>query len=526
MQSDRADAAAQYVNGAQLRYSITLHRDSPGGPVVAHLGPYATACKWSDNEHGNRDLSATLPRVLADAFRLYASPGNLWLAASTGATQVWAGLLDEPSLWADADESGVTVRALGRWSALDDLTYTALWSDTRVSEWVPVSENDIGIRVPGRFSMDTNNRLSIGLVKNNNYAGANGALVYKAPYGGSRKIVSITLTYSFIASADFTARVNSYNEGFTAPVVEWSLVGNGALQTATITVTLATPKDYVVLELANSGVTYTGETDAHYLRTTNPRIKTTSSATVTAEQIVADLAAGIAALNASTLASATPIATATGMDLRDLVFEDAAPTDILDQLGAWGNGSGIVYTAAVDQDGYLTFRPRGTGGRTWYVDVEAFEIATARGDLANSIYAVFKEPSGRSIRTVAATDAASVTRYGRTRRQSIAADTTSATIAGQIRDTALSDRATVSGAASLTIRRCAAAGGGPADPAQIRPGDTLIARNFPLLGGGVELDQLRAFRVGERSYDPIKRTLTVTPETRLPRLDVLLGQQR
>jgi hypothetical protein len=272
--------------------------------------------------------------------------------------------------------------------------------------------------------------------------------------------------------------------------------------------------------------THGQDTGAYFLSITNLRIKSTTAATVTADAVVADLAARIEALNPGTLASATPLATSPGLDLRDLIYEDAAPTAILAQLALWGNGAGTVYAAGIDKDGYLTFQPRGTGGRTWYVDVDNVEITAARGELANSVYATYKDASGRVLRTAVATDAASVTRYGRTRQRVIAADTTSATVAGQIRDVALGDSKVVPGAASFTIRYCQASSGGRADPALIRPGDTLVVRNLPLLGSGAEIDQLRAWRVGERTYDPITRRVSVSPEERLPRLDVLLGQDR
>jgi hypothetical protein len=513
-----------------MRRSISLHAGTPDGQVLAQLAPYATACRWADNEHGARDLSVTVPRRLIDAFRLYGAQGLLWVVASAGGRPDWVGLLDESSLWADADASGITLRALGRWSALDDLSYTALWSDSSVAEWQPTL-----FRSTDMFAMDTQNRLFIGLKKGATYAasfGSIGSMYYDTPRAGLRNVVTMTFDYAMLMPVGFFLAVNGYaNAGydFTGSAIVYGLLAaTGVLQTGTGTITAGSYNQLEVYTGNSSGapITFAGEDGANYVRLTNIRLKTTTTAAVYADEVVADVAAKVAALNPGILTSATPIATSPGLDLTDLVCEDAKLTDVLNQLALWGDGAGTVYQAGVDIDGYLTFQPRGSGGRTWYVDVGDLEISSDRGDMANSVYALYQETGGRTLRTGAATDTTSVARYGRTRQGAVKADTTSATQAGKIRDVTLSDRAIAKGAARFTVRAVSVASGGHADPSNIRPGDTLIVRNMPLLGGEAELDQLRAFRVGETGYDPIKRAVTLAPEARLPRLEVLLGQQR
>lgn len=511
-----------------MRRSITLHRGSSTGHVVAHLGPYATACKWADNEHGNSALSVTVPRALTEAFRLYAATGDLWVVASAGGRPEWIGLLDEPALWVD-DDSGVTVRALGRWAALDDLLYTSFGSSTRVDDWRPVTAQDRSLRFPERFNIDTNNRLFIGLKQGQSYTSSVlGSLGMQGPDGGVQPILGFTADVEHnLPSSTWRIRLQRLDGGYggTLTTVQ-TITGTGSVATTSISQTWVAACDALMIELDyNSGTptVYAGEDGASYVRLTNIRARITTTGVLYADTVATSMFTAYDTLNPGIITGT--LLTSPGLDLTDLVLEDAAPTDVLAQLGLWGDGAGTVYTAAVDQDGFLTFKERGTGGRTWYVDVDDLELTAARGDLTNSVYAVYKEPSGRVLRTAASTDATSVTRYGRTRQRAVKADTTSVTIAGQIRDTALADSATVRGAASFTIRHCQAAGGGPADPAHIRPGDTLIVRNLPLLGGGPEVDQIRGFRVGERSYDPIKRQVSVSPEQRLPRLEVLLGQR-
>lgn len=124
-------------------------------------------------------------------------------------------------------------------------------------------------------------------------------------------------------------------------------------------------------------------------------------------------------------------------------------------------------------------------------------------------------------------DAGSVGRYGYTRRRAVKADTTVAARAEEFRNLVLADGATAAPSGEFTVRRILTMSGGRGSIYDVRPGDELTVRNLPFAGvAGVEVDRLRTMRLSEVTVDPIRGQLTLTPETPLPRLDVLLAQQR
>lgn len=506
------------------RFAVTIHRGTPAGQVVADLTRHATACRWSYNPHGCRELEVTAPRRFIEAMRLYAMTGQLWAVVTQGATRVWAGRVSAPELWAGAGGSGVTIRALGHWATLDDIRYTALWSETRYGLWEQISEADVSTRTPSRFTFDTNNRLNIEPKKGTVYAANNvGELIYRSPYGNAQRIARIEFDYAFLGSSSLTARLVSSDEAFASGAIEWTVTGNGALQTGTVSRTLPTPRLWAMFNLLAAAHTYAGENGAEYLRITALRIKAVAASTITADLIAADLVTSVNAANAGAVTGS--VLTSPALDLNDVVYEDAAPTEILNQLGVWGDGAGTIYQPWADVHGYLHFRAQGTNARAWLIDVADLRVASERDDLANSVYAVYADARGRVLRTAAATHAASIGLAGYTRQAAVEVRTTSATWAGKVRDQALADRATLRPSGRYRITRVRTAQGAPADPSSVRPGDTLTVRSLPLMAAaGSEVDRARTFRLSEVIVDPIAGALTVTPETSMPRLDVLLAQ--
>ncbi|MBP7571468.1 MAG: hypothetical protein KBA95_15510 [Acidobacteria bacterium] len=506
---------------------IRLHYGSPDGPLAADLTAYADSAEWRDTRHDNVSFSLRVPRDLPEAWRLYVAAGRMWVVVSRGGALVWVGRLHEPGLAADGRGAAIIVRALGRWALLDDLSYTALWSDTSVAGWEEVTSASVAAASPTQYGFDTNNRVAIYPQKDETFGNSPyniGSMTYAAPHGGARDITTVSFSYFYNAGGGWKAELISETDAFGSRASEWLITATGS---GTATITLSTPRPRIEFAMYYDAApsVYAGETGAEYLIITNVRVKTTTAASVTADLIAADLAADYAALNPGVLASAVPIGASPGLDLTDELYEDAEPTAILARLGLLGDGAGTVYTASITPDGYLTFLPLGAGGRTWEVEAEDLELSSNLDDMANSVYAIYENASGRTLRTAAATSAASVGRYGHTRQRGVKADTTSATTAGQVRDVALSDTATAPGAADIAVRRVFTPGGGVGSLLDVRPGDTLLVRDLPLIGESADLDRLRSFRIAERRYKVSPERLTVTPETPLPRLDVLLAQR-
>lgn len=509
--------------------TIQLRLGSIYGAVAADLTAHATACQWSYNLHGAASLSLTAPRMLVEAARIYTAVGLVFVVVLSKTNPIWVGRLAQPELWADTDGSGITLRAYGLWEALDDAPYTALWSDASVGGWKPDDQADTQNQ---RYQTDTNNRIYVALQKGENYQDFTGGapkeyclIRHFSPDMGVRQIVSVSFDYDINMFIGFVVELMAYNSGYASGASIWSATTTGSAQSGTENITLAA-QDFLALRVYNdSGATATPTADTGDDRAilTNVRVKTTTAASVTADLIAAHIASVVNAVNPA-LIGATSLATNPNYDLTDLIFEDARPTVVLNEIVAKGDGAGTVYVAGVNNGGMVFLHPTGTNGRTWFVDVTDLSLASDRARLANSVYATYQDASRRTLRTAVAADAAAVTRYGYTRRRAVKADTTSATRAEEWRDTYLADSAAAKGQADIDIDRVYTASGGYGELSDVLPGDTITV-NLPLVyAAGGEIDRARSFRIAETSYNPIARRLRVTPEEPLPRLDVLIAQ--
>lgn len=494
------------------QYDLAILSGTTRLPIATNR---ATNVTCSTGPRGFQDFTAFIPMGDVQADHLVQTP-LLRVQLSYGGV-LWEGRVEDLTL----RNGGVEIGALGDARALDDVSYTALWSDARTAEWIPITEDEISNRVPSRYAMDTNNRIFIGLQKNTNYVGALGAMVYKWPYAGvagTREITTFVFTYAFLASADFTARINSYDEGFAAPAVEWSLVGNGALQTATVTLALASSKQYVVAEINNTGVTYAGETGAHYFKLTSIRVKSSAASAITALAIVQHIRDVVNTVNPAALATSNRLMVETNLDLQNAVWQDARPSAILDELAALGDSTGQKYEWGVSEGQELYFRPLGSAARQWAIDASDLEVEQGLDSLYNASYATYEDANGRTLRTAASTDATSISRYGITRQAQVAADTASASVAATIAATATAATATPTPRSKVAVRRFSTLTGAVARPEEARAGDTVTIRNLPPTTSTL-IDRVRTFTIAQTSFNLDTGDVEIVPESTTPDLD-------
>ena len=519
-----------------MRLHIAVVSGSLDGPIVADLTHLAERCTWSHTLHGPRELTLSAPYRAADWASLSLLNGPLYVVATRAGRRRWAGRMAAPELEAGPDGSQITIRAYGLWEALNDLRYTALWSDTSVEGWEPAAASLGGIlnnTIPDRWEIDTNNRLYIAPKKGElfgatAYAGATavGALYYLRPSQSLRSIEYLSFTFDVtVPSADWKADMIRLNDDLTyAGSVVWTQTGSGAGGYSGAITGCGGLALRLFYTAANAA--FAGESGTAYVLITDIRVRGDNTTSVYADAVAADIAADYDALNPGVLASATPVATNPGYDLTDLLFEDEEATTVINTVARRGDGAGTIYVAGVNADAYLYLHPVGTNGRTWYVDVADVRIGADREEVANQIYATYEDAGRRTLRTAVATDATSVARYGYTRQGVVEARTTSATRAEEFRNLTLTDRAFAPGESDLTFDRAYSVSGGLVDLDEILPGDTIVIRNLSLAVtlGASEIDRARSSRITETRYDPLIHKLTVVPETPLPRLDVLLAQ--
>lgn len=502
--------------------------DGPGGGLIGDYSGRATGLQFSTNAHGYASLAAVVPLSVADSFRLYDRAGMLhaWVTG-LGAT-AWEGRIEDVAIV----DGGVRLQALGYWRALSDVPYTGLWSTTSVADWEELPESAFATSKPKMYAMDTNNRLFWGLTKGTVYGnGADvGALYGLAPAGSDNLIKYVSFTYEFVLPAiNWRMRVSAMDADRTNAVnSDTTINGTGGPTSFTWDLS-ATPRARVEIQLYNysgSGATYSGESGANYLRITAVRLKGTTSSSVYADEIARGLVTTVNGVNAKQLQAVTVLIESPGIDLRDEVYEDRLPVDILMRLAGLGDNQTPPrqWEVGVFDNRLLHFRPRGSVGRAWFVDVSALEVERTIEALRNSVYGVYRDESKRTQRTAASTDTESVQRYGVTRRQALAVETTSATQAGTHRDAALQDGKDPTPRSALKFGQLYDALGSRWPAWLARSGDTITIRNLPPTLSAA-IDRVRTFRIAETTYTAETDTLEVTPESPLPRLEVMVARE-
>jgi hypothetical protein len=498
---------------------IGLYATAQGGPLLADLAARGAGHRFSTGPHGFQTYTCVVPLGLLESFYLYDRPGLPHVAVTWQGGVVWEGRVEDVSIV----DGGVKLTAFGYWRALYDVPYTALWSATRVDEWRPITVDDVAARTPERYSIDTNNRLFIGLTINSSYA-ANvnvGGLTFRGPYFGERPIVAVSFDYEMLLPSTWTLELVRADDDFTNRVAITTVAATGVLQTGTVDQTF-TGQYRLEINIYRSTVgttTYTGETGANYVKITNLHVQTQDDyADVGGDQIVWALIAYVNALNATQLSSSIARVAVPNVALKDETYEDEWPADIIDRLAALGDNTAQVYEAGVWEGRVLVFQPRGETARQWFVDASSLEVERTLDTLRNSVYAVYRESDWRELRTTTSTDTASVARYGLTRRRAVEASTTSSTQAGKQRAAALQDGKDPAPRASLVFRELYDTAGVRWPLWAVRAWDTVTIRNLPPTLS-VDIDRIRTFRLAATEYDVDADLLTVTPEGPLPRLE-------
>jgi hypothetical protein len=246
---------------------------------------------------------------------------------------------------------------------------------------------------------------------------------------------------------------------------------------------------------------------------------------VYADEIIKDLISVTNATNSSQVSSSTINVASPTLDITDAVYEDRVPQDIATELATKGDGSRRVWEVGVDVLRRLFFRVRASRAQTWYVDIADLTLTRSLDGLYNSAYAKYEDASGRTLRSSTSSNAASIQRYGLTRRQAVDTQTTNSTVAASTLSTALAASALIQPRATFTLRAVFAASGARYPVSYVQAGDYLTIRNLPP-AASVAADTLRTFRITRVEFDPFTSAIQVEPEAPNPTLAALVGGQR
>lgn len=235
------------------------------------------------------------------------------------------------------------------------------------------------------------------------------------------------------------------------------------------------------------------------------------------DEIAADVASFVNSVNSDQLSASGTLSTMS-LDLADLIYEDATPSEALNDL-CTKSGDGTVWETGVDS-GVLYLRPRGQLARAWLIDVDTIALTTSLADVINSAYAVYESVSGETVRSAVGADTTSIATAGITRRRSVSAKASSATQATAERDALLADKATPGARATLpniTALYDLYGNRWPLWEANAGRGDTITIRNIaPEVASGLEARL--TFRLSRTTYDRESDTLTVELEAPRPGL--------
>jgi hypothetical protein len=568
------------------RLGVQIYTAAPfkGG---AFLADYTYRCQpiFSTNQYGFASASIQLTLTRMEMVQ-WSDRLTAWLVITYFGSVIWEGRIEDfaPEPGDGDDQVILTMTAYGGIRGYTDLPYTAMWSATKTEEWQQVDTINLAARQPGRYSMDTNSRLYIAI--NGGEAielGAIGSMTYAIPHGSSRQIVAVSFDYSLTApNATWAVALERRTDAFGFQSTVWSLNGNGATQTGTVTLSGMAACDRLILSLyfnrsattlgtavaADATVAVTPGTmtgiikgsllsiggidpeevevisvtattfTAHYryahttadsvaqiwdgktgdisLSCTNVRVKTTSSTAVYADEIMRDLTSVAAAVNPNFVSTSTGAIQSPLLDLRNETYRDMSCMAIVEHLLAYGDAANNVWEFQIWENLLPIYRVRGSGGRTWYMDMTPW-MERALDALYNSAYAVYSDAGGVERRSTTNTSPNSQW-AGITRRMAISANTDNATQAETLRNIALNDSAYGSASGDIPVPALYDARGVRVPLCFARSGDIIVARSLPVTSLSSN-DRSRSWVIAATSYDgtAYPPTLTISPEARAPR---------
>lgn len=280
---------------------------SPTGTPLLDATPFVQSCQLATNSHGSQSIDLELNRNLYDAFRLYDAPGTLHVEVNDGAQILGAARLEDPGL--HAGQSGAAkLNALGYQRALSDIPYTALWSDTSLERWKPISDAVASVAFPERYAIQIQDgQIEICPKKGETFAASNyeAIIVYNAPSGGTRQVAAIMFSYSISLPTDWQVRCVAVNAGYASASVLWTFTSTGAAVNGAQAVTTA--RDFVYFDCYYVGAgtpTIATDTGAAFATLLNIRVfGSTTNRNSTTVSAISGATPGVATITPGSMAA-------------------------------------------------------------------------------------------------------------------------------------------------------------------------------------------------------------------------------
>jgi hypothetical protein len=495
------------------------------GPLLADWSAQARDITIETTPRGYGACEALIPLPKRQARQWYGQLDGAHLVVRERGQTVYEGRVEIP----ETTPEGLRLTAFGYSRAYSDVPVTDMWSTISVAEWAAVTADSFARCAPDLYEMDTDNRLFIGLQKNSVYrTGLNtidvGAMTYTISGLVGPLIRRFAASYAVLLPTNWRMQVDAYNAGFVSGVSVFSIVATGALQTGSFDVTAIGDRTILIMSVYNNtgvNVTYAGENSTSYARLTDIRIASSTSATITADEVVRRINAAVAATNPGQASGVTARIQSPGFDLKEYAYDRVYAEDVLDQLAALG-GDGHLWSWRVWRDQILIF-DRTASDRQVYQIYATPDVSRDLGSLRTRIRPVYTDEADRTQLGTAQISLAAERRYGLKRIAYFSAPTSSAADANALASHELIDRQVVNAWGDITVTELWQ-NGQRVPLTVLRSGDVVECIEFPSTGNS-ETDKTRRFRVAVTSYSHSDRTLTISPEQRGPKIDSLLAQR-
>lgn len=288
------------------RLQIVVYEYSRG--IDLDLSNRAIQAKMSQGKHGSLRLDVTARLDPDEAHAFYQLAGTPTVELNVGPDVIWRGRAE--TIAVEAGEMQLV--ALGKWRALSDISYTALWSDASVAEWQKLTEDNVSTDKQRLFEQDNNNRLYIAARNPEPYVNTDlAAWGYQIPDGSSRNIVACQFAYTLGAGVNWRARLLTRDSAWGSGSAQWTLAGAVGAQSGVQNLTFAGAAGLTFELEATAGVTIAAATGAGaYLKITNLRLATT-----TTNRVNTTIAAGVGAPGAQTVTPVSMAGIYVGQDL-------------------------------------------------------------------------------------------------------------------------------------------------------------------------------------------------------------------
>ena len=249
------------------------------GALVLDAARRLTACTTATSIRGFAESTVSLKNSdLDEQLRIAAQSSMTTLAVGEGQGSSYQGRLEDVPIGGRT----LQLRAFGAARAVDDIPYTALWSETRTNLFSVLTNRIEPNTLETRYQFGQDNQLLIAPRKNevfgNTTTQKGGGLYYDCPDRGSRQIVGVQFSFQINApDVNWTAALLTYTLNPTAFITSvWSQASVAGVITGSIHLSGITGADRILFFFRRTvaDAVYAGETGFLFLNITNLRFVT------------------------------------------------------------------------------------------------------------------------------------------------------------------------------------------------------------------------------------------------------------